>query len=284
MYLDGARHSATDLDDPDRHVFSYTEYFHLPMLMVDDPDEIDRVLFVGGGGYTGPQDFAEQYDVAVDVVELDPEVTDAAETYFGLDRGEMNVYTEDGRQFLQGTDETYDLIVLDAFKKDQVPFHLTTVEFMELLSDRLSDDGIVHANVISSPTGPASEFYRAQYKTVAEVFPTVYSYRTSDSNAVQNVPLVATKNETRLSQSTLADRNEARDLSVDLAGPIDNTLAEPETDDAPVLRDDRGEVDSLLDPMLGQRYVIEETDDPDATGEPAATTGTVWTAPRVASG
>ncbi|MFC4543117.1 spermidine synthase [Halosolutus amylolyticus] len=273
LYLDGARHSAIDLEDPDRHVFTYTEYFHLPMLMADDVDDVDRVLFVGGGGYTGPQDFAEQYDVTVDVVEIDPEVTGAAETYFGLDRGDVNVHTGDGRQFLQRTDETYDLIVLDAFKKEQVPFHLTTVEFMELLSERLSEDGMVHANVISAPSGPAGEFYRAQYKTMAEVFPTVSSYRTSDLNAIQNVQLVASKDDTRLTKAELRDRNAARETGVDLQDPIDNRMAEPDTDDAPVLTDDRGEVDSLLDPMLGQRYVIEETDGTETTGEPAAAIG-----------
>ncbi|WP_265108467.1 spermidine synthase [Halosolutus halophilus] len=274
MYLDAARHSAIDLEDPDRHVFTYTKYFHLPMLLTDDPDDVDRVLFVGGGGYTGPQDFADHYDATVDVVEIDPDVTDAAETYFGLDRGEVNVHTEDGRQFLQRTDETYDLIVLDAFKKEQVPFHLTTVEFMELLTERLSEDGMVHANVISSPSGPAAEFYHAQYKTMDEVFPSVYSFRTSDSNSVQNIQLVATKDETELSQAELADRNAARETSVDLENAIDNRMSDPDTDDAPLLTDDRGEVNSLLDPMLGQRYVIEETDetgsDPStADGSPA---------------
>ncbi|WP_247004067.1 spermidine synthase [Halosolutus gelatinilyticus] len=259
MYLDGARHSAIDLDDPDRHVFTYTKYFHLPMLATDDHEDVDRVLFIGGGGYTGPQDYAERYDATVDVVEIDPEVTDAARTYFGLDRGEVNVHTEDGRQFLQRTDETYDVIVLDAYKKEQVPFHLTTVEFMELLSDRLSEDGVVHANVISSPNGPAAEFYRAQYKTMNEVFPDVYAFRTSDSTEIQNIQLVATNDETDLSQAEFEARNEERNLGVDLSAAIDNKLSEPNTADAPLLTDDRGEVDSLLDPMLGQRYVIEET-------------------------
>ncbi|SDR03653.1 spermidine synthase [Natronobacterium texcoconense] len=277
MYLDGARHSATDLENPDRHVFTYTRYFHLPMLMVDDPDDVDRVLFVGGGGYTGPQDFAEQYDATVDVVEIDPEVTDAAETYFGLDRGAVNIHTEDGRQFLQGTDETYDVIVLDAYKKDQVPFHLTTVEFMELLSDRLTEDGVVHANVIAAPSGSAAEFYHAQYETMDEVFPDVYSFRTSDQNAVQNIQVVATNDETDFSQADLAERNDARDTGVDLEDAVDNWLDDPDSEDVPVLTDDRGEVDSLLDPMFGQRYVIEETDDVaaenDSTESPATIDG-----------
>ncbi len=273
MYLDGARHSAIDRSDPDRHVFAYTKYFNLPMLAADDVDDIDRVLFVGGGGYTGPQEFADSYDAEVDVVEIDGEVTDAAETYFGLDREAVTVHTEDARQFLDGTDETYDLIILDAYKQDQVPFHLTTVEFMELLDDRLSEHGMVHANVVAAPSGPAAEFYHAQHKTMAEVFPDLYTFRTSDSNAVQNLQVVATTTETNLSQQTFADRNDNRDLAVDLEAPIENKMDDPETDDVPVLTDDRGEVDSLLDPMLGQRYVIEETDDTEPASPPPAAIG-----------
>ncbi len=273
MYLDGARHSATDLEDPDRHVFTYTKYFHLPMLATEDVDDVDRVLFVGGGGYTGPQDFADRYDAHVDVVEIDPEVTAAAEAYFGLesDRDDISVYEEDGRQFLERTDEPYDVIVLDAYKQDQVPFHLTTVEFMELASERLADDGVLHANVISAPSGPAAEFYHAQHRTMETVFPDTYSFRTSDSSAVQNVQVVATNEPTDLSDEDFLERNDARDLGVDLEDAIDNRMADPDTADAPVLRDDRGEVDSLLDPMLGQRYVIEETDgetDSQAVTEP----------------
>ncbi|SDJ43630.1 spermidine synthase [Natronorubrum texcoconense] len=270
MYLDGARHSAVDLEDPDRHVFEYTTYFHLPMLMTDDVEDVDNVLFIGGGGYTGPQDFEEQYDVDIDVVEIDPEVTGAAEDYFGLEHDEnMTSHVYDGRQFLQSTDETYDLIVLDAYKQDQVPFHLTTVEFMDLVSDRLTDDGIFHANVIAAPNGPAAEFYHAQQGTMDEVFPDTYAYRTSDSSAIQNIQIVATNEETGFSEADLLERNDDRELSVDLADQIDNHLGEPDPD-APILRDDRGEVDSLLDPMLGQRYVVEETGGSSSSEPPAA--------------
>ncbi|WP_049926900.1 spermidine synthase [Halopiger goleimassiliensis] len=262
MYLDGSRHSAIDLENPDRHVFTYTKYFHLPMLLTDDVEDVDRVLFVGGGGYTGPQDFLEQYDVEVDVVEIDPAVTAAAEEYFGFDADheDVTVYDEDARQYLQRTDETYDVIVLDAFKQDQVPFHLTTQEFMQVASDRLTDDGVLQANVISAPSGSAAEFYHAQERTMASVFADTHSFRTSDSHSIQNIQVVATKTPTSFSEAELRERNDPRDLGVDLEGAIDNRLPDPDADDAPILTDDRGEVDSLLDPMFGQRYVIEETD------------------------
>lgn len=269
LYLDGQRHSAMDLDDPDRHVFDYTRYFHLPYLVADDPDDIDRVLFIGGGGFTGPKQFAEEYDATVDVVEIDPEVIDTAEQYFAVEEGEqLNIHNADGRQFLQETDETYDLIVLDAYKKDKVPFQLTTEEFMELAEGRLSEDGILFANVISAPSGPASQFYRAEYKTMNQVFPQVYSFPTSSTGAVQNIEVIATKNETRLTQSELRERNEQRGIGIDLGEEIGTYERPPETDDVPVLRDDRAPIDSLLDPMVGQRYVIEESsEDEEAESE-----------------
>ena len=270
MYLDGARHSAMDLEDPDRHVFAYTRYFHLPHLFADDPDEIERVLFVGGGGYTGPKSFVERDEnVTVDVVELDPEVTAAAESYFDLEESDrLTAHTGDGRSFLAETDETYDAIVLDAYRQDKVPFELTTVEFMQLAESRLSDDGVLVANVVSAPEGPASDFYRSQYATMDEAFSQVYAFRTSDSSAIQNIELVATKDDGRLTQTTLQDRNDQREIGIDLADEVDYYVEDVETDDVPVLEDDRAPVDSLLDPMMGQRYVVEETGDgADAPGE-----------------
>jgi spermidine synthase len=268
LYLDGQPHSAMNLEDPDRHVFEYTRYFHLPLLMTDD---VDRVLFVGGGGFTGPKHFAAEYDVTVDVVEIDPEVISTAKTYFGVEESErLRVHNAGGRQFLRETNRTYDLIVLDAYRKDKVPFQLTTVEFMRLTSQRLSDDGVLFANVISAPSGPSSEFYRAEYKTMSRVYPQVYSFRTSRADVVQNIAVVASKNATRITQAELRARNERRDVGIDLSDAIDTYSASAKTDDVPVLRDDRAPVDSLLDSMAGRRYVVEEN----RTGNGSTTTPT----------
>jgi len=257
LYLDGQPHSAMDVADPDRHVFEYTRSFHLPLLMTED---VDRVLFVGGGGFTGPKHFASEYNVTVDVAELDPEVIDTAKRYFDLEESErLNVYNTGGRQFLQQTNRTYDLIVLDAYKKDKVPFQLTTVEFMRLAESRLDADGVLFANLISAPSGPASKFYRAEYKTMARVFPQVYTFPTARGSVVQNVEIVATKRSERFTPATLHRRNDRRDIGIDLSEEIEMYRAPPSTDDVPVLRDDRAPVDALLDPMVGQRYVVQRT-------------------------
>ncbi|WP_226007663.1 spermidine synthase [Natrinema salinisoli] len=273
LYLDGARHSAMDLEDPDRHVFEYTRYFHIPMLMVDDPEEVDNVLFIGGGGYTGPKDFERKYDVNVDVAELDPEVSQAAKDYFRLEESEnLTVHTEDGRRFLRNTDRTYDVIVLDAYQKDQVPIHLTQLGFMELAEDRLTDDGVFMANVISAPSGAGSDFYRAQYKTIDRAFPSTYSYRTSEWDSVQNIEIVATKADTDFTEAELAERNANRDLGIDLSSEVNATLPVPRTDDVPVLTEDHAPVDSLQSSTIGQEYVIEQTGEEETEPEPASIT------------
>ncbi|WP_080509292.1 spermidine synthase [Candidatus Halobonum tyrrellensis] len=277
LYLDGQRHSAMDLEEPYRHVFDYTRYFHLPLLMTGD---VDRVLFVGGGGFTGPKRFVRDYpNVTVDVAEIDPEVVSTAKEYFSLEESDrLNVYTEGGRQFLRETNRTYDLVVLDAYRKDKVPFQLTTVEFMRLASDRLDDDGVLFANLISAPTGPASEFYRAEYRTMRRVFPQVYGFPTAGGGIVQNVEVVATKNATRLTEAELLARNDRRDVGVNLSREIRSYRSPPPTDGVPVLRDDHAPVDSLLDPMVGQRYVIQETE-PNATADATTPASVAATGP-----
>ncbi len=259
LYLDGQRHSAMDKSNPTRHVFEYTRYFHLPYLYASNPDDIDRVLFIGGGGFSGPKRFAAEYNATVDVAELDPEVVRVAEEYFRADEYDINAHVQGGRQFLQETDNTYDLVVLDAYKKDKVPFQLTTKEFMDLVTERLSPNGMAVANVISAPSGPASDFYRAEYKTMNASFERVDAYPTSEANVVQNIELVATKSEQRVTQAQLRERNRARDIGIDLSEAISGYTTDVPTNDVPVLRDDRAPVDRLLDAMVGQRYVVEET-------------------------
>jgi spermidine synthase len=260
LYLDGAPHSATYVDDRQGYVFEYSRYLHIPMLAQED---VSDVLFIGGGGFTSPQRFVEEYpDVNVDVVEIDPVVIRTAKEYFGLQESpRLQVHEGDGREFLDETDETYDVIVLDAYKSDQVPFHLTTVEFMELTAAHLDEDGMMVANIISSPSGSGSAFFRAEYKTMKEAYPHVYAFPTSDTPFLQNIEVVASKQQ--LSKAGLQDAAADRDVGVPLESAVDRML-DPEsirTDDVPVIRDDKAPVDELLDGQLDSRYVVMRTNE-----------------------
>lgn len=259
MYLDGAPQSAMALPNSTEYVFDYPRYFHLGVLMSED---VDRVLFIGGGGFSGPKRFLDEYpDVEVDVVELDPAVIRVAREYFHVeDTPRMNIYNEDGRRFLEDTDRTYDLIVLDAYRKDRVPFHMTTVQFMELAAAKLDDDGVLVANVIAARKGSGSQFYRAEYRTMDAVFPNVYSFPTSETTFLQNIELVATKQPDGFTRAELQELNRQRDVGLNLSEEIGQyrSAEDVPTDDVPILRDDKAPVDRLLDPQLGRRYVIEK--------------------------
>ncbi len=258
LYLDGQRHSAMDRTDPSRHVFTYTRYFHLSQLMTDD---IDTALFIGGGGFTGPKHFSRAYNVTVDAVEIDPVVVDVAERYFDVSRTDrLRIHTMDGRRYLRETNRTYDLIVLDAYTKDKVPFHLTTVEFMELVRGHLDADGVLIANLISAPSGSGSDFLRAEYRTMSRVFPQVHAFPTTDTGFVQNIILAASMSPDPLSRTDLERRNAERDIGIDLSDAISHHRGTIDTGDAPLLRDDRAPVDQLLDPLSGQRYTVQTTE------------------------
>ena len=67
--------------------------------------------------------------------------------YFALDDPRLTTYAEDGRYFLETSDETYDLVALDAYRQPYIPFHLATEEYFQLVADHLSADGVVVVNV-----------------------------------------------------------------------------------------------------------------------------------------
>ena len=180
LYLNGLPHSAMYKDDPNELVFTYTKYFQLGFVFNND---VKNVLFVGGGGFSGPKSFLDTYpDVKIDVVEIDPDVIDVAKKYFSLssDSSRLGIFNEDARSFLSNTDQKYDLIVLDAFSKSYVPFHLMTLEYFEILDKRLSPDGIIVSNLIGTLSGDTSDLLRAVYKTMSQVFPTLYVFTTRD--------------------------------------------------------------------------------------------------------
>ena len=149
----------------------YTDTLHLPFIF--NPDA-RRVLIVGGGGGVVPTIFARDYPQLqrIDVVEIDPDVVEVSERYFGFrpDGRRIKVTVMDGRVYLRETDQTYDIIILDAFTGGRPPFHLLTRECLESARRRLSDRGVLHINIISALEGPRSPLFWALLKTMVAVF------------------------------------------------------------------------------------------------------------------
>jgi predicted membrane-bound spermidine synthase len=261
LILDDNFHSAMDLSNPDRDVFAYTEYFHLPFIM---NSEIRKVLFIGGGGFTGPKSFLERYpNVTVDVVEIDPEVIRVAEQYFNVDwtNPRLHIYNEDGRVFLQQTSQRYDSVILDAYSKSYVPFHLMTEEFFRLLANHMTASGTVVSNLIAQTSGSSSQLLAAEVKTMQTVFPNVYAFATrgSDYPSLQNIIVLDSLSVKRLSEPELAQLAVAQYRAPpELRNDIDNYFVVA-TSNTPLLTDNYAPVETLLNPMTGQPLNAEES-------------------------
>jgi spermidine synthase len=158
----------------------------------------ERALVVGLGGGSIPRRLMHDFRMRVDAVEIDPVVVDVARRYFSLPTDPaLRVFVQDGRRYVQTTDETYDIAMLDAYYADSMPFHLTTREFFTELKGRMTPDGVVAYNVISSLEGDRSKLFRSLYRTAGAVWKHlwVFSVDTGQGNqplSRQNIIVIAT--------------------------------------------------------------------------------------------
>jgi spermidine synthase len=142
--------------------------------LLDHP--VRDVLVIGSAAGTIPRAYSVFYPGAhVDGVEIDPAVTDAARRFMGLDDvPHLRTISDDGRTYLRSTDKRYDLIVVDAYREEYVPFYLATQEFFRLVHEHLRSGGAVALNVAQVPED--HRLPEAVGGTLATVFPQVWSW------------------------------------------------------------------------------------------------------------
>lgn len=257
LYLNGEKHSAMYTNGREDYVFKYTSYMHLPELYTD---EIDNALVIGGGAYSVPKQYEEEYNADVTVVEIDPEVVNVAEQYFGINPDKYNTKVMDGREYLQNTDKKYDVIVLDAYTTDDIPFHLTTKQFMQLVETKLSEDGVLVVNVISTYEGSAAQMHYSMTTTINTAFENVDTYPTypEDKQSVQNIAIVASNKD--ISREELMDRANSNH-KYKFTSMVDDHRNASEIREGIVLTDDYSPVSRLTDPLNGRYYVAQTTED-----------------------
>lgn len=186
------------LDGPELYA-RYTRFYHLVRHLRPD---FRRTLMIGGAGYSFPQDHLAVYPNAqIDVVEIDPGMTEIARRHFRLtDDPRLRIIHEDGRVFLNRAGSgTYDAVFIDAFSSlFSVPYQLTTIEAVKHVDRVLDERGVAIVNIGSALSGDASRFLHAELATYSAVFPHVDIFKVQidrPDEHVQNVILVACKTE-----------------------------------------------------------------------------------------
>jgi len=238
--------------------YRYTDYMHLAWIF--NP-AIRRLLVIGLGAGSIPKRFWRDYaDVTVDVVELDPAVVEAAKRFFAVEEdARLRITVQDGRLFLRRSEAKYDLIVMDAYLAEGIPFHLATREFFELARAHLTPRGLIAANIVGMLEGPNSNLFRALYRTYGEVFPGLYVFPVAylprrNAEEVRTIVLMATS-QVGLTPKQLATAAQKLRQSGRIRFPqYDAFVADyyapgVPTADVPLLTDDYGPVDIL--PVFG---------------------------------
>jgi hypothetical protein len=176
LYLDSLLHSFANPTDPEYLGYDHEKVQVDIALWVAEKNPDPRMLIIGGGGYTFPRYVeSELKEYSVEVVEIDPGVTEAAHRYMGLPKDtRIGTWNMDGRQFVTGWAErgSYSLVVQDACNDLSVPFHLLTREYNEGIRDILTDDGVYLLTVIDDFW--QGELMMAAIRTLQETFPEVH--------------------------------------------------------------------------------------------------------------
>ena len=253
LYLDALLHSYVDIKDPLFLHYSYEKVFGDVATAVARQNPDMDSLFIGGGGYTMPRFLEVMFpEASVEVVEIDPEVTEVATEYLALPVNTRIVtYGEDARTKLQELPNgKYEFIVGDAFNDVSVPYHLTTLEFNEMVFELLSEDGVYAINIVDKMH--SGRFLRSVVATLQETFPHVYVMRDNtqwDSDSRYTFVVAASRQPIQSSDIVSANRELDRDNVV--------THFMPETEFArwmndgriTVLTDDFVPVDGMLAPL-----------------------------------
>lgn len=205
LWQNGGSSSAEYVDSGEpAHVYARVS---LAMLEPHVPD-IDHALVLGGAALTLPVALQQaRVDMAVDVVEIDPTVTELAGRYFAYgerDRPDIRVVHEDARVFLRASDEEYGLVYLDVFDHLlTVPWTMVTQEALDDMYARMTPDGLFMANVLSPLEGDGTAFLARFRATLESVFPESRIYMTdpaTDRGATQNLIVVAARSADRLAE------------------------------------------------------------------------------------
>lgn len=240
LMMIGNENSSAMFLNHDDLVFDYTKYYRLATHFSPD---IKNALMLGGGGYSYPKDFLKRLpEATLDVVEIDPALTDLARKYFALkDNDRLMIYHEDGRMFINTTRNKYDAVFIDVFKSLRVlPYQLTTQEAVQKIYDALSDNGVVLVNTISGITGANGKFLRAEYATYRTLFPQVYLFPVrdpEDGESSQNIVMIALKS---------PDKPSLHSANPELNEYLKHLWTKKIQMDLPVLTDDFAPVDHYL--------------------------------------
>ncbi len=251
LLIDGAIHTFTDIESNET-LFSYVNVVDISRYMFSSSGD---ALLIGLGGGSVAKHFTRE-GWTVDAVEIDPVVVEMAREHFDLEPADASVYTMDGRQFLNGTDKKFDIVVMDAFGSGSVPFHLITKEAFGLVKSRLDDDGILAINLQS--IGWKSTIVRSVTATLKSQFSEVLALPIAEPPNILGNIIILASNRPLETVADLPDPDSRFSADYDRIHAWDNRFI-PDISNVPVLTDELNPVELWSEEInLAERRELNE--------------------------
>jgi spermidine synthase len=166
-----------------------------------------------------------------------------------MNQPNLNAIPLDGRWGLEHSDKKYDLIALDAYQPPYIPWHLTTIEFFQIVKEHLTTNGVVAINVGRAPDD--RQLIEVIATTLQKIFPSVYVMDVPESfNSIIYATLMPTSVENlHLNLFDLLDRQDIHPLLTD-AMTITALNLQPTLASAMVFTDDLAPVEWITNNMV----------------------------------
>jgi spermidine synthase len=138
-----------------------------------DLSQVKSMAIVGlAAGTVARQATAVYGAIPIDGYEIDPQIIAVGRKYFDMNEPNLNAIAQDGRWGLEHSTHRYTIIGVDAYRPPYIPWELTTVEFFQIVHQRLTDDGALVINVGRAPDD--RRLIDGLVGTLRQVFPSVY--------------------------------------------------------------------------------------------------------------
>jgi predicted membrane-bound spermidine synthase len=148
-----------------------------------------RALLLGLGSGVLAKELTER-GIEVTAAEIEPRIEAASRRWFGLPPS-VRVIREDARSYLNGTSGTYDLVILDVFAGESVPWYLVTREALQAVQRHLAPGGRLLVNWVTRQGGESGGLRRLEAGMAATFGETVLFVDPHEAGSLVNAILVA---------------------------------------------------------------------------------------------
>lgn len=167
--------------EKDEHIY-HESLIHPPLLLHPHPR---KVLVLGVGEGATLRELLKYDHLSITAVDIDAEMINFSRQYLqewhhgALNDPRVQLVLEDGWNFIQRSNDLYDIIVMDLPEPypDTPAFRLYTPEFYRLAYERMTADGILVTQGETTKMGQEEHHFWIKNNLQA-VFPHVYSYQT----------------------------------------------------------------------------------------------------------